>query len=483
MKPSSFLQSAFFAIASLAGQARGSDYFNNFSSFNLGEMNGKQGWSASDPTANAGAIINIGGAFGSRAASLGYVAPLLNDYVYLSHAASTPLVGGVNAGFSVLFIVIDSDSGYNEPLADPPLTGAETRDTFGFRLENASGANLFSLFLVPYAQHPTPENDTAFHRFSWSTGDATPTTVLAPLTAQETHAYTFKIDFEPSGVNDVSFVANINGSSFSGTLTGLAGQMIGKLGAFWIPLNGPSAPGSNFLAFDNVSLMSKPLNITTQKYGDFTYTTDGSAVTLMGYTGTGGHVVIPASINGLPVTMLWNSLFSGHTGLTGITIPNSVTRISSSAFDACTSLTRVTLPGSLIQLGNFVFAGCTSLTDVIFLGNMPSVGSEVFARSNSVTAYYLPGAMDWGGGFCGRPAVLWNPSVQAGDASFGVGTKGFGFNITGTANIPIVVEASTNPAAGPWLPLISLNLSGGWFHFSDPEWTRYPARFYRVHTP
>ena len=52
-----------------------------------------------------------------------------------------------------------------------------------------------------------------------------------------------------------------------------------------------------------------------------------------------------------------------------------------------------------------------------------------------------------------------------------------------TADIPIVVEASTNLANANWVPLQSLNLTNGAFYFSDPNWTNYPARNYRIRSP
>jgi len=64
-----------------------------------------------------------------------------------------------------------------------------------------------------------------------------------------------------------------------------------------------------------------------------------------------------------------------------------------------------------------------------------------------------------------------------------VGPGGFGFNITGTADIPLVVEATTNLANGAWVPLPSLNLTNGLLHFHDPEWIGYPARMYRIRSP
>lgn len=476
MKFSSSALAAVLAITTLAAPACAADYFTDFSSFLLGEMNGQQGWTATDPTNNAGAIMGIGGIWGPRSASLGYVSPLLNNSVYLSHAATTPLVnGGVNAGFSVLFQMQDSDSGYGD--------GSEARDTFGFRLENAAGVNLFSFFLKPFDQDPTPQIDTLFDIFSWSTGNGAPIPVLPGLSSQENHGYTFMIDFKPSGLNDVAFVADINGSLFTGVLTGMAGQTITRFGAFWIPLNGPSATGSNFLIFDNVSLASKPLGVVTQPYGDFTYISDGAAITLMSYTGTGGDVVIPATINGLPVTRLWNSLFSGVTGLTGITIPGSVVTIGSSAFAGCTGLVGVTIPYSVTNVANFAFSGCTGLTSVLFMGNLPGTGTDVFTQSNNVTVCYLPGATGWGAAYAARPAVPWNPVIQAGAPGFGMGPNGFGFDITGNANIPIVVEATTNTSLGGWIPLHAGILSTGLFHFNDPDAAQYPARFYRVRTP
>ena len=60
----------------------------------------------------------------------------------------------------------------------------------------------------------------------------------------------------------------------------------------------------------------------------FTYTTnnDGS-LNIAGYTGSGGAVTIPDTINGLPVTSIGDSAFRYCTSLTSVLIPNSVTGI------------------------------------------------------------------------------------------------------------------------------------------------------------
>jgi hypothetical protein len=85
--------------------------------------------------------------------------------------------------------------------------------------------------------------------------------------------------------------------------------------------------------------------------------------------------------------------------------------------------------------------------------------------------------------FAGLPAVLWNPQVQTNRATFGVRTNRFGFNIAGSSNLVIVVEACTNPANPLWCPVSTNTLTGGSSYFSDPQWTNYPCRFYRLRSP
>jgi hypothetical protein len=140
------------------------------------------------------------------------------------------------------------------------------------------------------------------------------------------------------------------------------------------------------------------------------------------------------------------------------------------------------IPESVTYIGDGAFFNSTDLVGVFFKGNAPSVGFAVL-DDTSATAYYLPGTTGWGATFAGRPTALWNPLMQSSGPGFGVGSAGFGFNIIGTADIPVVVEACTNLGTASWVPLQSLNLTNGAFSFTDPKWTNYPARFYRIRSP
>jgi hypothetical protein len=235
-------------------------------------------------------------------------------------------------------------------------------------------------------------------------------------------------------------------------------------------------------------LLLLPLPAVVQ--AQFTYTTNNGAITITGYTGSGGTVTIPSATNGLPVTLIGDYAFQNCASLTSVIIPNPVTRIGNAAFFSCANLTRAVIPASVISIGNFAFEFCISLTDVYFAGNAPSLGATVFGYTifpgsydTNATIYYLPGTTGWGASFGDIPTVLWNPQVQTGDGSFGVQANQFGFNITGTAGLVIVVEACTNPANSSWLPVGTNTLTAGSSYFGDEQWMNYPARFYRLRSP
>jgi hypothetical protein len=210
----------------------------------------------------------------------------------------------------------------------------------------------------------------------------------------------------------------------------------------------------------------------------FTYTTNNGTITITGYKGPAGPLTIPNSINGLPVTGIGASAFIGNNNVTTVTIPNTVTSIGATAFFDDENLTKIVVPASVISVGQDAVAFCSNLTAAYFLGNAPAADGPVI-YGDPVTLYYLPGTTGWDG----LPAVLWNPTIQTANATFGVRTAGFGFNITGTANIPIAVEACSDPANPIWTSLLTGTLTNGSIYFSDFAWTNHPSRFYRISAP
>jgi hypothetical protein len=210
-------------------------------------------------------------------------------------------------------------------------------------------------------------------------------------------------------------------------------------------------------------------------------------ITISGYTGSGGAVTIPATINGLPVISIGPDVFINLISLTSVIIPNSVTSIGTNAFEYCENLTSVTIPNNVTNICRSAFASCLFLHYVYFTGNAPSPTNDltVFSGDNEATVYYLPNTTGWGSTFDGLPTVLWSPipAILNNDPSVGVQTNGFGFNILWTTNNSVVVEATTNLANPIWSPVQTNTLTGGTNYFSDPWWTNYPSRFYRLRSP
>jgi uncharacterized repeat protein (TIGR03803 family) len=79
-------------------------------------------------------------------------------------------------------------------------------------------------------------------------------------------------------------------------------------------------------------------------------------------------------------------------------------------------------------------------------------------------------------------SLTFPPQIQFNDGSLAIRSNGFGFNLTGTLNQIVVIEACTNLALTNWVSLQTNTLGTNAINFSDVEWTNYPDRYYRVRT-
>src|SRR5690349_21048016 len=92
----------------------------------------------------------------------------------------------------------------------------------------------------------------------------------------------------------------------------------------------------------------------------FAYAASNNAVAIVGYSGPGGPVVIPNSVNGLPVTVIGAGAFQTK-GITSVVIPNSVTNIGRDAFYDCASLTNIVLGNGITSIAQTTFGYCIKL--------------------------------------------------------------------------------------------------------------------------
>ena len=163
-------------------------------------------------------------------------------------------------------------------------------------------------------------------------------------------------------------------------------------------------------------------------------------------------------------------------------IPNGVTTIAAEAFHGCTSLTNVSIPNTVTSIRDSAFKACFSLASVYCMGNHPTEGANLFLGDTN-TVYYLPGTTGWGSTYGSRPTVPWvlpHPLILTIPPTFGLQNKGFGFIISWATNLPVVVEACTDLDNPAWSPVGTNTLTSGSSYFSDPAWTNYSSRFYRI---
>jgi hypothetical protein len=136
-----------------------------------------------------------------------------------------------------------------------------------------------------------------------------------------------------------------------------------------------------------VLILATPAALQAQ----FTFTTNNGTITITGYTGTGGVVVIPSTINGLPVTSIGDYTFQ-YSSITGVTIPNSVTNIGDYAFNNCYSLTNITLGSGVTSIGDYAFSGFVGeahrlgcpLINVTIPNSVTNIGNWAFAACLSL---------------------------------------------------------------------------------------------------
>jgi len=249
-----------------------------------------------------------------------------------------------------------------------------------------------------------------------------------------------------------------------------------------------------FAGCTSLTNVTIPSSVTSIGSGAFagctglTNVTIPSSVTSIGQQAFYGCTGLTSVTISNSVTSIGVYAFSGCTGLTSVTIPNSVTTIGPTAFSGCTGLTSVTIPEGVTSIGYSAFSGCTGLTGLYFQGRSPGLENpdSTFEGANQATVYYLPGSTGWDTTFGGRPTALWalpNPVILNHGPSLGVQTNGFGFIISWATNLSVVVEACTGLANPIWTPVGTNTLTGGSSYFSDPEWTNYPTRLYRLRTP
>lgn len=125
---------------------------------------------------------------------------------------------------------------------------------------------------------------------------------------------------------------------------------------------------------------------------DFAYTADGGEVTITEYIGTSEHVLIPDTIDGLPVTALGHRAFYEKT-VTTVVVPDSVTEIGAACFSGDNYLVSLKLPDGLKRLPPASLESCMRLYDFDLPQSLEKIYSSVFEFNYYLTHLTLPSSL------------------------------------------------------------------------------------------
>ena len=163
----------------------------------------------------------------------------------------------------------------------------------------------------------------------------------------------------------------------------------------------------------------------TDASGQWQYILEDGGATITGcVVQPSGDLVIPAELDGYPVTSISEYAFTGDeylssttvlditsvkipegviiigeyafdscTGLTSVTIPKSVTTIGDSAFSNCFSLAGITIPAGVVIIDDYAFAGCSRLQSIEIPLSVTSIGMFAFAECSSLTEVSIPSSV------------------------------------------------------------------------------------------
>ena len=126
---------------------------------------------------------------------------------------------------------------------------------------------------------------------------------------------------------------------------------------------------------------------------DFDYIYSRGGVSINGYTGQGGNVVIPDILDGKKVMSIGSNAFAGRNRITSIKIPDSVVDIGDEAFIYCTGLTSIEIPNSVISIGGQAFAGCSGLTSIKISNSVTYMGGWIFMSCTGLKSIVIPDSM------------------------------------------------------------------------------------------
>ncbi len=153
---------------------------------------------------------------------------------------------------------------------------------------------------------------------------------------------------------------------------------------------GSSFAGVTEFDFDNVFVNSLgnlfiKAGAAEESFLTFTKADDGLSYIVSACDKTAsGHITVPSTYDGLPVTEIGYKAFFACHDITSIEICDGIKIIDGNAFASCTNMVFIEIPDSVEKIGPFAFRSCLSLTEFIFPDKVTYISNNVFSSCESL---------------------------------------------------------------------------------------------------
>ena len=128
-------------------------------------------------------------------------------------------------------------------------------------------------------------------------------------------------------------------------------------------------------------------------FGDFTYSRDGSEITVLKYTGSDTDVVIPSEIGGFPVRHIGKYFLEKNPNVLSVVIPNTVQTIGERAFYQCENINSIKLSSRIRKIGRYAFYRTGGLKDVVLPETLIELDINAFECCESLESVKLPDSL------------------------------------------------------------------------------------------
>jgi hypothetical protein len=201
----------------------------------------------------------------------------------------------------------------------------------------------------------------------------------------------------------------------------VVGLSVGTHTVSFLPANGWVAPSNQMLSVSADATNSATGTYTEQSApaSDFTYITNDATITITGYIGPGGTVLIPSTINSLPVTDIGEQAFANISTVISVTIPDSVTNLGNYAFSSCSALADITISSGVTDIGFGMFEDCFSLSQVTLRGAVTSFDDYAFASCPDLSSLTIPDTLTNLGQYAFFGGGLTNVTIPSGLTTIG----------------------------------------------------------------